>query len=277
MSFSAAQTYVRQELFNMIVRAVSRSIALLILSASLLPAAAVFAGVGTPNPIPFVNQPLVPSSVQPGSAGFTLTVNGAGFRSTSVVHWNGVPLSTTFVSDDTLKAAVPAGDVAAAGTANVTVSNTAPGGGTSSPVAFTVTNPTTSLTFAISKRSVPASPAGIVVADFNTDGKADLAVVSQKGPDPACYEGNTFGTISVLLGNGKGAFTRKSTLCFPENILVGAAPQLLAGDFNGDGKADIVAGYDVNGGESFLSFLGNGDGTLPVRRAHWPATALPRL
>ena len=32
------------------------------------------------NPIPLINNPLVPTSVAPGDGGFTLTVNGTGFR-----------------------------------------------------------------------------------------------------------------------------------------------------------------------------------------------------
>jgi hypothetical protein len=36
------------------------------------------------NPVPLINQPLVPTSVAPGSGGFTLTVNGAAFVSGSL-------------------------------------------------------------------------------------------------------------------------------------------------------------------------------------------------
>ena len=64
------------------------------------------------NPVPFLNQPLVPTSAAPGGQGFTLTVNGTGFASTSVVEWNGTSLQTTFVSDSQLTAAVPAAAIA---------------------------------------------------------------------------------------------------------------------------------------------------------------------
>jgi len=50
------------------------------------------------NPVPLINQPLVPLTVKPGSQSFTLTVNGTGFVSGAVVNWNGAPLTTTFVS-----------------------------------------------------------------------------------------------------------------------------------------------------------------------------------
>jgi len=47
-------------------------------------------GVATAqNSVPVINQPLVPDAVKPGGTGFTLTVNGSGFVSGSVVRWNG--------------------------------------------------------------------------------------------------------------------------------------------------------------------------------------------
>ena len=46
------------------------------------------------NPVPFVNNPLVPTSVAPGGPSFTLTVNGTDFVPGSVVNWNGSPLAT---------------------------------------------------------------------------------------------------------------------------------------------------------------------------------------
>jgi hypothetical protein len=41
------------------------------------------------NPVPLISQPLVPDAIAPGGRGFTLTVNGTGFVSGSVVNWNG--------------------------------------------------------------------------------------------------------------------------------------------------------------------------------------------
>ena len=79
------------------------------------------------NPVPLINQPLVPAAATPGGAAFTLTVNGTGFVSGSVVQWNGSPLATTFVSGSSLTAAVPASDIATASTASVTVVNPSPG------------------------------------------------------------------------------------------------------------------------------------------------------
>jgi len=41
------------------------------------------------NPVPLVNQPLVPTAIAPGGPSFTLTVNGTGFVSGSSIKWNG--------------------------------------------------------------------------------------------------------------------------------------------------------------------------------------------
>src|SRR6267154_2999014 len=47
----------------------------------------------TANPVPFVDI-VSPVSINPGAAGVTLTVRGVGFGSTSMVQWNGTPLTT---------------------------------------------------------------------------------------------------------------------------------------------------------------------------------------
>src|SRR5271166_4755406 len=98
------------------------------------------------NPVPFVNQPLVPDATSPGGPNFVLTVNGAGFVSGATVNWNGAALATTFVGQSQLTATVPASDIATASTASVTVVNPAPGGGTSVTQFFSVTNPAASVT-----------------------------------------------------------------------------------------------------------------------------------
>ena len=104
-------------------------------------------GGGTSAPLPFtVNNPaptltsLGQNSATAGDPGFTLTMTGGGFVAGSTVQFDGVPQATTFVNGTTLEAAVPAAQLAAAGTFNVTVFNAAPGGGTSAPLPFTVNN-----------------------------------------------------------------------------------------------------------------------------------------
>ena len=91
-----------------------------------------------PNPAPTIST-ISPFSAVAGSGGFSLTVNGTNFLSSSVVNFNGAAKSTTFVSSTQLTAAISTSDIAAVGSPTVTVSNPAPGGGTSSALSFAVT------------------------------------------------------------------------------------------------------------------------------------------
>lgn len=71
--------------------------------------------------------------------------------------------------------------------------------------------------------------AGIVVADFNADGNADIAFIGED-------------KLIVLSGDGAGGFARSAS------YTAGTMPgSLTTADFNGDGKADlIVFGQDFN-------------------------------
>jgi hypothetical protein len=91
------------------------------------------------NPVPTITS-LSPSSAVAGGVAFTLTVNGTGFVSTSVVNFGANARATTYASARQLTAAIVASDIATAGTFNVTVTNPAPGGGTSNAVSFAVTD-----------------------------------------------------------------------------------------------------------------------------------------
>jgi FG-GAP-like repeat/Abnormal spindle-like microcephaly-assoc'd, ASPM-SPD-2-Hydin len=211
-------------------------------------------GVGIPSPVPAINQPVVPEAAPPGGAAFTLTVNGAGFVSGSVVNWNGSARATTFVSGTQLTAAILASDIASPGTALVTVVTPSPGGGTSNPVPFVVTTPTTSVTFARTDLTVGTAPASVISADVNGDGKPDLVVANGKS-----------NTISVLLGTGNGTFASQATFA------TGSAPYgVAAGDFNGDGKLDLAVANHSAGTVSIL--LGNGNGTFQNQMTYTAGT-----
>jgi phospholipase C len=197
------------------------------------------------NPTPFLNQPLVPASAVPGSAGFTVTVSGTGFVSGATVNWSGTALATTFVSSSKLTAVVPATSIASAATGVVTVTNPPPSGGISNPVLFPVTSATTSLT--LSGTAIPAGgtePVATVTADFNGDGIPDVAVVN--------YSSNT---VSIFLGNGDGTFSAGSV------IGTGMGPVAIAvGDFNNDGIQDLAIADNI---ESCITILlGTGRGTF---------------
>jgi len=215
------------------------------------------------NPVPLVNQPLVPMTIVPGSQGFTLTVNGTGFVSGAAVKWNGAALTTTFVNSSQLTATVPASDIATPGTASVTVSNPTPGGGTSNVELFDVSSTVSKVIFT----QLPPGPAiqgggsSLLCADLNGDGKLDLAYISgvDRGTPP-------FYAV-IQLGNGDGTFQ------VGVSYAVGNTPTaLVVGDFNGDGKLDLAAANELDSTISVL--LGNGDGTFKPE-VTFPTAAAP--
>lgn len=141
------------------------------------------------------------------------------------------------------------------------------------------------------------APDAVITADFNGDGKADLATANLTANTVSILLGNgdgtfaahsdvpvgdgptalvsanfnnlvdgyadlavtnqTYGTVSILLGKGDGTFATPTTLVLP----TGASPVAIAtGSFTSLGRADLAV---VNNGTNSVSiFLCNGDGTF---------------
>jgi hypothetical protein len=98
---------------------------------------------------------------------------------------------------------------------------------------------------------VGPNPEAVVTADFNNDGKLDLATANAGG-----------NTVSVLLGDGRGGFGAAN------DSAAGPGPQSMAvGDFNNDGHLDLVTVSDQVAGANVM--LGNGDGTFRAPTNHF--------
>jgi hypothetical protein len=87
--------------------------------------------VTQPSIVPVVAT-IMPASQIHGGSDFTLTVTGSNFNGNAVVNWNAAPQpNTTHPMANTLSVMIPAANIAAAGMAQVSVTNpgsSTPGG-----------------------------------------------------------------------------------------------------------------------------------------------------
>jgi len=103
------------------------------------------------------------------------------------------------------------------------------------------------LTFRTTQIHVDTGIVQVLTGYFNGDNNADIVLLSSQN-------------IDVLLGNGDGTFQA------PVRTPAAGYQAMVAGDFNNDGKTDIVAFQYVRGASglqtSIDTFLGNGNGTF---------------
>ena len=175
-----------------------------------------FISVQTPQPgggvtasLPFIINPnpsavpqisgLSPRSITAGSAGFTLTVNGKNFVSQSVVLVNGNARTTTFSNSTALQATITAGDVANAGTLQISVFNPPPDGGSSNGFEFDVNNPVPSLA-SLTPTSALAGSASASLVLSGTNYVPQSVVLINGTPHATIYSSSTQLGVSLNAG-----------------------------------------------------------------------------
>ena len=219
--------------------------------------AATFTINAVQNGSPLITS-LSPTSANPGSGGFTLTVNGSNFVAPIIVNnvvqtpgstidWNFGPLATTFVSTTSLTANIPASDIATAGFASISVFNTTPGDSqTYSP--------------SVNFNFMPGNAAFPVVASVNAsggpaDGASAAPAISADGRFVAFFSkaknlvaqgarGNVF-VRDTCLGAGKCVSKTTAVDLAPD----GSAPNAEAGNqvsMSEDGRFVVFASKATN-------------------------------
>jgi hypothetical protein len=111
---------------------------------------------------------------------------------------------------------------------------------------------------------VKAAAMDVAAGDFNGDGKPDLVVAYTCDVFFFCRN-----NITVLLGNGSGGGNPLPSFGLGENVNM-----LVVGDFNGDGKLDLVAPFGTGSTSPGIAVaLGNGDGPSVRRQSFRPGRA----
>ena len=204
------------------------------------------------NPVPTINS-LSPTSgcVPAGGPAFTLFVGGSNFVVTSVVRWNGSDRPTTFVSSSQVTAQISASDIAAAGTAAVTVFNPAPGGGTSNSLTFTIA------IGGVHPQSVVVDPSGkfAYVANFGCFdfvGNVSMYTIN-----------STTGALTSIGPPVAADFRAKSVTVDPSGKFA-----YVANEGDGDTSLGSVSMYTINAASGALTSMGKieavcGDPSFP--------------
>jgi len=230
--------------------------------------------IGEINPAPVLAS-IAPASVAAGSGPTTLVVSGSGFIASSIINWNGAPLSTGYDSATQLRATIPAADLVTAGTANVTVTTPAPGGGTSTPAAFTITtsNPMPTIT-ALTPVSALADGATFTLTVSGTNYVPGSAVNWNGTPLTTTFVNATQITAQVPAGNLTASGSVNITVTNPTPG-GGTSPVWTFPINNPVPAISSLSPATASAGGGAFTITLNGNNFVGVSVVKWNGTALP--
>jgi trimeric autotransporter adhesin len=236
------------------------------------------------NPTPQLTQ-IAPQSVGLGAPATALTVMGGQFVSGATIAFDGNALPTTYTSLTSLAATIPANLLQASGNHAVVVTNPAPGGGTSTSIAFVVTNPTVSVSSVAPSSVVVGAPAqalAITGAGFIAASAVSLngTTVPSTFVDGQHLSANvpaasftTVGSFPVVVTNPEPGGGVSTPVMFQ---VLNAAPTIASlspsGAATGSGATQITVAGSGFGVASQVTFNGTATSTTFVDTGHLQAT-----
>ncbi|MGH9718367.1 MAG: InlB B-repeat-containing protein [Candidatus Acidiferrales bacterium] len=153
-----------------------------------------------PNPsaVPEITG-LSPTSVAAETAGLALTITGKDFVSQSTVMVNGAAVGTTYTNSTSLQASLAAGNLATAGTLQITVYNPPPDGGASNTFGFNVNNPVPALA-SLSPTSALAGSASASLVVTGANFVSNSTILIDGAPRTTAFASGT--QVSATLSAG---------------------------------------------------------------------------
>jgi hypothetical protein len=208
------------------------------------------AAVAQNVPVPYISQ-LSPTTVLPGSQGFTLTVHGANFAPSAVLEWNGSQRATVVVSSNVLQATINTSDLTTANFVLVTVVNLGNNPQTSNTALFTIRKPAPAVSLTQDPYFFDSGSNIATVGDFNGDGQPDVVTCT--------FNGYGKSIISAYLGQGRYKFGPPI-----KTIIDSKCASLFTGDFNGDHLLDLVVENQVGDSATVAVWFGDGTGKFTL-------------
>ncbi len=223
-----------------------------------------------PHPAPMLSE-ISPTEADAGSPDLSITLKGSRLVKQSIVAFNGITVTPTFISDKELTALIPASALISPGTVEVRVITPAPGGGTSEPQSFTIKS--TDVAPVINSFSPSSGSAGTVVTvsgsgfvpgqtTARVDGlNATITRITETELTLVVPPGAPTASIFVTAPAGIAVSPSPFTMLPSQDFTMGAVPSLLEVIQGGSVSLQIL--LSGAGGTTYTGPIGLSTGPVP--------------
>lgn len=230
------------------------------------------ANLAVRNPAPSISQ-LTPALLAATASPTTLTVDGSGLVSNSILRVNGQDRPTTWIGPGRLTAVLAATDVIAGTTLSITVFNPEPDGGLSNSLSLPVSNPAPVLA-ELGQQSVTAgSPA--FKLPLAGSGFVPASVVKWNGMvRRTTYVSDKNLIVDITAADIESVGTASLTVENPAPGGGASAPLIFRINYPVPALSALTPNVASVGGTGFTLII-NGDGFTPASIIHWNGVARP--